>query len=123
MRIIKFVIRDFYWRLLKRRQRFIRGYACDDVWNINTWFIETLEPMLRHLQKNHCGFPGEYTDEEWTTRIGKMADLLHHMDEWNVIKELYDGDYMKMKEIYETMDKNKNEFFEMFSKDFYALWD
>lgn len=30
---------------------------------------------------------------------------------------------MKFKEIYETMQENKEKFFEMFSHDFYALWD
>lgn len=122
MHKIKFFFRDLYWDLRKRVQRFLRGYAWEDLWNIDAWFIATLEPMLKHLQKYHCGYPIQYTNEEWDERLGRMAELLHYMDEWNVIDELCGGDVTDT-EIRKTMDKNRKEFFEMFSEDFYSLWD
>ena len=119
---------DLYWNLRKRIQRFIRGYAWEDVWNIDAWFIDTLEPMLRHLQKHHHSYPMRYTSEEWEKRLGKMADHLHLMDEWNVEEECFDTDcsegiIAKSKRIYDIMDKNKEEFLKMFAEDFYDFWD
>lgn len=112
------------WRNFRRAcQRFKRGYAWVDVWDYFDWFITMSEPMIRHLQENHCGHPFEYTDEEWTQRLKEMADCLHYMDEQNVIDELYGGDYMKAKEVSATMEENRKKFFELFSKDFYHLWD
>lgn len=85
--------------------------------------METLEPMLRHLQENHQAHPCGYEHEEWTKRIGEMANHLHLMYEENVIKEVFNGDYMKVKEIRDVMMEHKNAFFKMFSEDFYDLWD
>lgn len=116
-------IRHLYWGLRKRIQRFKRGYAWVDVWNFFDWFIETAEPMLRHLSENCVGNPVEYTEEEWSARLKEMADCLHYMDEWNVIDELLDGDYMRFKECSEIMQKNHDRFFELFSADFFNLWD
>lgn len=119
---IRFFIRDAYWNFRRNCQRFSRGYSWGDVWDMYSWFLETLEPMLRHLQKEHMGHPGKYSDDEWTERLGKMADCLHLMDECNVIEEVYGGDYMN-KGIAATMEENKKKFFEMFAEDFYSLWD
>ena len=116
-------IRHLYWDLRKRVQRFKRGYAYVDVWNFFDWFIKTAEPMLRHLSENCVGNPVEYTEEEWSARLKEMADCLHYMDEWNVIDELLDGDYMRFKECSEIMQKNHDRFFELFSADFFNLWD
>lgn len=121
---IKNKFRDIWWDLRKRTQRFMRGYANSDAYGFFEWFVQMGEPMLRHLQEHHCGFPVNYSsDEEWTRRIGEMAEHLHYMDEWNVIDELYGGDYTRMKEINETIEEHKTKFFKMFSEDFYNLWD
>lgn len=120
---IRFLARDIPWKLRRNWQRFRRGWAYSDVWDIDYWFMEMLEPMLRHLKEHHFGNPFDYTDEEWESRLGEMADHLHLMDEENVTEEIYGGDATKFKEIYETMQEHKEEFFEMFAHDFYALWD
>lgn len=120
---IRFRVRELPWKLRRNLQRFRRGWAYSDVWNINHWLMEILEPMLRHLKEHHFSTPFDYTDEEWEARLGQMADCLHLMDEENVIEEVYGGDAMKSQEIYETMRENKEKFFEMFSHDFYTLWD
>ena len=91
---IRFLIRE----LRRNWQRFRRGWAYSDVWDIDYWFMEMLEPMLRHLKEHHFGTPFDYTDEEWEARLGQMADYLHLMDEENVIEEVYGGDAMKFKE-------------------------
>lgn len=121
--IIRNRIRTLYWDFRKRLQRFKRGYAWEDVWNFFDWFIETGEPMLRHMRENSHSHPMQYTEEEWYARLKEMADCLHYMDECNVIDELLDGDYMRWKECGEIMQKNHDRFFELFSADFYDLWD
>ena len=40
-----------------KKQRMERGYSDCDVWDMYTWFIGTIKPMLEQLSKNHMGFP------------------------------------------------------------------
>ena len=40
-----------------KKQRADRGYSDCDVWNIDSWFISTLKPMLEQLGKNNMGYP------------------------------------------------------------------
>lgn len=116
-------LRKKWWGFRNRCQRFLRGYAWSDVWDLDFWFIDTVEPMLRHLQKNGIGIPNGYSDDEWKDRLGQMADHLHLMGEWNVVSEVFDGDYSDVEKVHSIMNEHKEKFFEMFSKDFYNLWD
>jgi hypothetical protein len=78
--------------------------------------------------KNHTGTPiviDNYTEEKadeneakWYSIIDRMVELLDLMDEHNVRYE--DLDYAWQ---YNEMNKAKDEFFELFSKYFYNLWD
>lgn len=120
---IRFLSRYIPWKLHRNWQRFRRGWSYSDVWDIDGWLVEMVEPMLRRLKERHCGCPFGYTDEEWEARLEQMADYLHLMDENNVAEEVYGGDTTKYKEIAEAMEENKKKFFEMFSHDFYALRD
>lgn len=112
-----------WYHFRARCQRFRRGWAYSDAWDMDVWFIQTLEPMLRYLQVHHHGVPFDYTDEKWTQRLGRMADCLHLMDADNVENELFQGDWKKAVEIHEEMERNKAEFFRLFAEDFFALWD
>ena len=125
---------DLAWKLKRNVQRFIRGYADSDSYDISSWFIEMLEPMLRRLQATNKGYPERYGDEGWTKRLGEMADCLHYMDEKNVIGEpekfskalTEDGCHLSWSDYEEIRDivlKNRDKFFEMFKEDFYDLWD
>ena len=124
----------FGWDNLRRRcQRFVRGFAWSDVWNMDYWFMRTIKPMLLHLHHHHHGVPMEFenTPSKWKEILNEMIHCLDMMDEDNVYA--FFGfceieDYKRMtKEDYEnifnTMEKNKNRFFELFSKYFYDLWD
>lgn len=65
--------------------------------------------MLEDLKNKHCGHP-YLMDEEGARKSLNMA-----------FDSLLSGtDYKKIGEI---MDKNKERFFELFSKWFYNLWD
>lgn len=121
--IIKRKVVNAYWNFRERCQRFKRGYSWTDVFGMPQWFIYTVEPMLRHFSANHIGYPGKYSYEEWSRRLGEMADLLHYMDEGNVIDELLDGDAIRWEETDRIRMENKDKFFSMFAEDFFNLWD
>lgn len=51
-------IREFRYELRTRCQRFRRGYAWSDVWDMDVWFMNTVKPMLIHLRDHGIGMPG-----------------------------------------------------------------
>ena len=119
--------------LRARCQRFKRGWAYSDVWDIDVWFMHTIKPMLLHLYHNHMGVPMEFENNRdgWKEILNEMINCLEMMDEGNVYAflgfcEL--DDYKRMtredyQNVYDIMIKNKNRFFELFSKYFFDLWD
>ena len=171
-----------------KKQRYERGYADSDVWNINYWFIRTLKPMLKQLRDTHMGSPAcldieddnpDDCHQKWNEILDRMIFLLQEMDEdtcsfknvyeddvmksyddfWGKygtfgdglkteeelakekeqgnsrmlfpsdepgrddVKELFEKYYDIEKEIFDYREECKNEFFELFSKYFWALWD
>ncbi len=160
-----------------RRQRYERGYADIDVWDISEWFINVMTPMLRQLKETHHGSPAylgkNYVNEdgvmvntechkEWDKILDRMIFLLGEMrEETRTLKNPYTDDckkmmeefrekyrekenashefadlrntpeyktiqdryYAKAKELDLYSDQCKNEFFELFSKHFWELWD
>lgn len=125
------VIKEWFYDIKYRCQRFIRGYADCDVWNINEWFIKTLEPMLKELASTTSSSPYMYTYDQWVLKLNEMADALHFMLEDNIIEELEGGwdkylsdisieDYQRVSN---TIVQNKDKFFEMFIEEFWSLWD
>jgi hypothetical protein len=117
------------------------GYDEYAEWETFDWFINTMKPILTNYRNNHIGVPPvimDYsttfeTDEEnqawedemeakWNAIIDKMIELLDLMGEDNpkYNAEEYDKDWKK-KDI--EMDAAKDEFFKLFAKYFYYLWD
>ena len=129
---IKWEIKDAWWNFRKRCQRFKRGYAYSDVWDMDQWFMDTIKQMLIHLKEHGCGYPMEFNDrDEWCAILDEMINCLTLMDRYKVEESLgfvgIEG-WRRMKHedhvrIYEIMMKNKNRFFELFNKHFYELWD
>ena len=108
---IKWFVKDTYRDLRKRCQRFKRGYAWSDVWDMDQWFIEMIRPMLIHLRDNGISYPMEFNSrDEWCTVLDEMINCLEFMDECNMLT-------------LEIVQSNKNRFFELFSMYFYNLWD
>lgn len=126
-----YVVRNsFRNKLQKIRQgcqRFKRGFASEDVWGIDTWFISTIRPMLDHLLENHCGNPYTIDNEKWEAILQEMIDCLELMNEEEARDYLgiMNEDYSleSSKKIGELMNLKKDRFFELFSKWFYDLWD
>lgn len=116
-----------------RCQRFKRGWAYSDVWDLDVWFMYTVKPMLIHLRDYGIGIPKElYVDGEnervnWENTLTEMINCLTLMDE-DVARErlgISDSDCSveSYKRTNDLMEENKDRFFELFSEYFYALWD
>lgn len=123
-------IREKWTDLQYRCQRFKRGYASCDVWELRTWFVYTLKPMLQDLRIHRTGHPEALTDEEWDEILGEMARLLDLMDIWDdkaVRNQLgvseADRSYETEMQISEQKREAAERFFQLFSKWFWDLWD
>lgn len=111
-----------------RRIRFFnkRGYDEAATWETFDWFIQTMRDILSEYRKKHYGYividsekSDEWNETTWNDIIDKMISLLDDMDEFN---ENYEDEYNSVKAA-QKMNSAKDEFFELFSKYFYALWD
>ena len=134
---IKRIFADSWYNFRSRCQRFKRGYAYGDVWDMDYWFMRTVKPMLIHLRDHGCSVPNDlYVEEEdsrsqWEDVLTEMVNCLDMMDGDNVKKHLGFGDFGAWKNmtrednlnVYKIMVENKARFFELFSKHFYDLWD
>ena len=99
------------------------GYDEYATWNTFNWFIDTMKPILVAYRQNHCGYPwGFENGSEWCKIIDRMVELLDLMDESNPKYETaeYVKDYVRQEA---EMNEAKDEFFQLFSKHFYNLWD
>ena len=124
---IRWIFRDRWFNFWQRCQRFRRGYASSDVWDLDHWFIATLKPMLTDMLRTWNSHPGEVTAEEWEAILREMIDCLTLMDE-DAAQEslgLTDAEWSveSHHRIKATMEENKKRFFELFEKWFYNLWD
>lgn len=116
------------------------GYDIGATWDTFSWFIDTMRPILTEYRKTHIGYPiidsnisnniqslstGEEKtsqEEEWDAIIDRMIELLDLMDEGNPKYDApeYEEDLWRAdKERYAA----KDEFFQLFAKYFYHLWD
>lgn len=120
------------------------GYDKYALWGTCDWFITTMRSILQEYRRSHRGYPilidnyppnstdkdeqskrlREENDKMWDDIIDHMIELLDLMDESN---PKYEADsYHTSKGIdkqWEEMSAAKNEFFELFSKHFFDLWD
>lgn len=119
--------RDTYWEIRYGFQRMFRGYDEVDVFETFAKFIDRYTKILTRLRNNHWGHPYNLTEEEWDTVIDEMIYHLKYMDEETVTEELErnvpNGWAASSKTVYEILEKHKDQFFELFSKYFFDLWD
>lgn len=93
------------------------GYDIYAPWETCDWFVEKMKHIFNEYLTHHWGYPCEFeTGEEWETIIRRMISLLEKMG--------YLDDSIKDYEKHiQERDAAKDEFFELFSKYFYNLWD
>lgn len=114
-----------------------KGYDEYANWETFDWFIDTMREILLNYRTNSEGMPilldnypvgsGDTEEEQkiikqnedlWYNTLDKMIELLNLMDENNPVYDNCDW-----KKTHESMEKAKDEFFKLFSKYFYNLWD
>lgn len=114
--------RQLKWRC----QRFLRGWADEDAWDIDWWFIKTLSPMLKKFKEDNDGNPFKLSEEEWDKILDDMIYYLEGMNEDGAVNQLYgEGANLTVdnyKEISNHMATSKEKFFELFVQYFYDLW-
>ena len=122
-----FKMKNLYYQVKYGFQRMFRSYDDTEVFNMDMTFIDQYLKILKDFRKNHYGYPPSITNEQWDDILDEMIKHLSLMTEDNVETELKKGmpdsfepDYKTVSEI---MNKHKDEFFKLFSKWFYNLWD
>lgn len=122
-----FKIKNLYYQVKYGFQRMFRGYDDTEVFNTDLTFIDRYLKILKDFRKNHHGYPPSITNKQWDDILDEMIKHLSLMTEDNIEAELKKGmpdsfepDYKTVNEI---MDRHKDEFFKLFSKWFYNLWD
>lgn len=120
-------VRDIYWEIRYGCQRMFKDYDDVDTFETFSKFTERYKKILKEYKTHHYGYPCDMTEKEWETVIDDMIYHLHYMDNQNVENELSKGmpeDWCPSSlTVYEIMERHKDDFFELFSKYFYNLWD
>ena len=130
-----------WWRNLKDIPIFIKrifftlkhGYSPVAQFETFEWFMDVMKEILTNYRYNRMGSPvvidnffdvkeensnDVVNEEEYNAILDRMIVLLDLMDEHN---QLYDD--MDWKEADKKKEDAKNEFFKLFSEQFYGLWD
>ena len=125
-RKLKYLYWDIHRNVKFGFQRMFRGYDNADGYEFFSNFVDRNYKLLKHFKKHTWGYPYELTEEEWDKVLEEMIQHLYMMDEWNVIDSLKQGmpeDWEPAyNTVYEIMERNKDDFFKLFSKYFYNLW-
>ena len=122
-----------WWRNLKDIRILIKrifftlkhGYSPVAQFETFEWFIVVMREILVNYRDNRTGTPviidsgnEDENIEAYNKILDNMIDLLDKMDESNPI---YNN--MSWKDADKKKEDAKNEFFKLFSKYFYTLWD
>ena len=130
-----------WWRNLKDIPIFIKrifftlkhGYSPVAQFETFEWFMDVMKEILTNYRYNRMGSPvvidnffdvkeenpNDIANEEaYNAILDRMIVLLDLMDEHN---QLYND--MDRKEADKKKEDAKNEFFKLFSEQFYGLWD
>ena len=129
---IKYI--PLYFKLIHHLIKY--GYDEYATWETFDWFTNTIMDVLKTYRNGHIGYPVvSYDDKEkqdaanieYDADLDEMIHHLYYMDENNVEEELSKGmpeDWVPSSlTVYEIMERHKDEFFKLFSKYFYNLWD
>lgn len=123
----KWKIEKLYWKIRYGFERMFKGYDSVDCFETFSRFVDRYSKILAEYKKNHHGYPIGVSEKEWEDIIDEMIYHLYYMDEDNVEKELCknmpEGWMPTWKTSEEIMERHKDEFFKLFSKYFFSLWD
>lgn len=113
-------LRNWFYEIKYAFQRAVRKYDDRQVFNFDYCFIEETLLKLRALRKTHHGYPTNISNEDWEATLDKMISLLECMQKADTDEP---DDLENWKEWHRKTISLKDEFFTLFSKHFYDLWD
>ena len=120
-------IKDLYYRIKYSFQRMFKGYDDVDTFELFANFTDHYTKILTDFRNNHYGYPCDLTESQWDEILDEMLYHLDYMSEERVKSKLRSNmpeDWLPDgMVVYEIMEKHKDEFFKLFSKYFYNLWD
>lgn len=120
-------IKDIYWKIRYGFQRMFKGYDAVDTFEAYSKFIKRYTKILTEYRNCNARYVAGMTSVEWEAIVDEMLYHLHYMDEQNVEEELkrnVPNNWMPhLNTVDDIMFKHKDEFFKLFSKYFYCLWD
>lgn len=123
---LRYRIKEALYSFKFRCQRFIRGYADEDIWGMDMWFIEGMQKLLPQYIKRTDGFPAIITFEEWKDILNEMLYCLNGMTTEGAEKQLFGKNdeltFQQIKEIEAYIETNTKRFFELYTKWFNHLW-
>ncbi len=105
-----------FWRLIKRVFFVLNhGYTPQALWETDGWFIGVMREILTNYRNNRIfyGFFNNESNEENERKTDEVLDrMLELLDKMNI------GSYSTR-----AFSEAKDEFFLLFSKYFYGLWE
>lgn len=112
-------IKEIGYNIRAAWQRATRGWTYIDVWNMDTWFLHTIPPMLHYLAENGHTYPdyppfdGENGPERWKDWLIETADLLETgLEDWQNEHNEYYEEYMEhLMDKWEPPTKDENGFY------------
>ena len=145
-----YFLRDKFYNLKWKLQRFHRGYSDNDAWSIRDWFLLTMPKVLDTMRANLHGSPYGITFEEWQNILERMSYCFKEAHEetcsqTNEYEDMFDitfeenenGTYsskISNEELYKKWSKRQeaisayqtkmlHEGLALFKKYFWDLWD
>lgn len=126
-------------KILRRRKKFLKKHGYSPAVYIDTaaWFRCVMSEILTWYRNKRSGTPiiindfdrnneddsFERNDKAFNDLVDHMLDLLDKMNEDSkYYEDLYNDDKITYEEIEKQVEKAKNEFFKLFSKYFFQLW-
>lgn len=107
------------FRPIAKVRRFIqrgkRGYADEDVWNLEYYLADVISASVMHLRHHNMAYPSDLTPEEWNATLEKISHG------FKAAADFCDGgipmetEPQMLSELDVAMD--------LFKKHFFNLWD
>ena len=107
---IRYKIEMFYYFLKRKAFQLKNGYDYKDTWDLDYATAKWILPRLKGFRKNHIGYPGDLTPEEWDAILDKMIAAFEMQAT---------GDYWDDSWNQEVVDEG----LQLFAKHYNSLWD
>lgn len=134
----KDVPNDLYRKCKRGWQRAYRGWAKEDVWNLDGYLSKVIRDSIQRLRNRHCGHPPNMTSEEWNKKLDNIIYTFDVNDKilnnyWLALQkynEWKEKIYLEQKEEYcdfHVMTFKETEKYEigwnLFKQHYFDLWD